>query len=65
MIQLYKKGHDTSVMVWAAFQGTRRLDLVPMQRDETVKRNGYIANSYIQVLEDNLLGIWELGLACM
>lgn len=36
-----------------------------MVRDFEAKKKEYSANSYIKVLEDNLLGIWELGLIFM
>ena len=36
-----------------------------MKQDFEAKKQGYSANSYIQVLENNLLGIWEPGLIFM
>ena len=65
MVQRYKKGYDVSVMVWAAFWGAGRSDLVKMTRDENAKRNGYSADSYIEILEENVTAIWEPGLTFM
>ena len=65
MIQPYKKGHDVSVMVWAAFWGKGRSDLVKLSKDFAAKKMGYSANSYVEVLEDNLKSIWEPGLIFM
>ena len=65
MIDPYPKGKGVSVMVWAAFWGQGRSDLYKLARDFEAKKHGYSANSYIEVLEDNLLGIWEPGLIFM
>ena len=65
MIQGYRKGHDISLMVWACFWGIERSDLYAMWRDPDSLKKGYSANSYLRVLEDNLLGIWEPGLVFM
>jgi transposase len=65
MIQTYKKGKDVSVMVWASFWGSGISDLYLLERDFEAKKHGYSANSYIQVLDDNLLGIYEPGLIFM
>lgn len=65
MIQPKRKGKDISIVVWACFCGLNRSELYVLSRDPDAKRNGYSANSYIQVLEDNLLGIYEPGLTFM
>ena len=65
MIQPYKKGKDVSIMVWACFWGLQRSDLYASTRDATAKRGGYSATSYLQVLDDNLLGIYEPDLIYM
>ena len=65
MIQPFPKGKGVSVMVWACFWGEGRSDLYRLCRDFEAKKMGYSANSYIEVLEDNLLGIWEPGLVFM
>lgn len=51
MIQPFQKGKAKSAMMWAAFCGTERSDLVRMVRDPEAKANGYTAASYIDVLE--------------
>ena len=65
MIQPYKKGKDVSIMVWACFWGMQRSNLYALERDLEAKRNGYSANSYLRVLEDNLPGVYEPGLIFM
>ena len=65
MIQPYKKGRDVSVMIWACFWGLQRSNLYQLTRDFAAKKQGYSATSYIQVLEDNLLGVYESGLIFM
>ena len=65
MIQPYKKGKDVSIMVWACFWGMQRSNLYALERDLKAKRNGYSANSYLRVLEDNLPGVYEPGLIFM
>ena len=65
MITPYKKGKDISVMVWACFWGMQRSDLYALSRDFEFKKHGYSASSYIQVLDDNLLGCYEPGLIFM
>lgn len=52
MIQPYKKGRGVSVMVWGAFYGKERANLVVMSRDQSSIRQGYSANSYIEVLDE-------------
>lgn len=64
-IQEKKKGKGVSVMVWAAFWGIGQSDLYGLDRDFESQKHGYSANSYIKVLEENLLGIWEPGLVFM
>ena len=65
MIQPVPKGKGVSVMVWAAFWGDDRSDLYKLARDFTAKKMGYSANSYMELLNDNLLGIWQPGLIFM
>ena len=52
-------------MVWGAFWRRERLDLYKLARDFEAKKMGYSANSYLELLNDNLLGIWEPGLIFM
>ena len=65
MIQPVPKGKGVSVMVWATFWGDGRLDLYKLARDFALKKMGYSANSYLEILNDNLLGIWQPGLIFM
>jgi hypothetical protein len=65
MIQTYHKGKDISVMVWGCFWGGGRSELYVMDRDPESKRNGYSANSYIEVLDDQLPSCWVPGLTFM
>ena len=52
IIQLYKKGKGISIMVWAAFWGRERANLVRIRGDPSTKRGGYTAISYLEVLEE-------------
>jgi hypothetical protein len=52
MINTYKKGKDIKVMIWGAIWLGGRSEVVIMERDPYVKKNGYTAASYIAVLED-------------
>jgi len=68
-VQVYKKGGDIKVMVWACFwkEGNmiKRSNLYIMDRDFESKKHGYSARSYIQVLDDNIPSIWQPGLFFM
>ncbi len=64
-IQPVRKGKEVSVMVWAAFWGEGRSDLYKVARDFESKKMGYSANLYLEILEDNVLGIWQPGLTFM
>lgn len=59
MIQPYKKGHDVSVMVWAAIWGGGRSQLVRLKADSEAAKKGFTANSYIEVLDDHLLDFYQ------
>ena len=48
-------------MVWAAFWGYEVSDLYLLKRDFESKKMGYSANSYIDVLEQNLTQFYEPG----
>ena len=52
-------------MVWAAFWDERRSDLYKLARDFKSRKFGYSANSYLEFLDNNLLGIWQPGLIFM
>lgn len=63
MVQTHKKGKDISVMVWAAFSiALGRSQLVVMERDETAKKQGYSAASYLRVLEEQVPTLYEPGM---
>ena len=49
------------IMVWAAFWGGGVSDLYLLGRDFKAKKMGYSANSYIDVLEQNLIDFYESG----
>lgn len=51
MVMTYGKGHDIKTMVWGCFWGSGRSELYIMDRDFESKKNGYSANSYIEVLD--------------
>jgi len=61
MIQPYTKGIDISIMVWGAIWVNGRSDLVLMDRDDDSKGGGYTANSYLQVLDEQIPKCFELG----
>ena len=62
MIQPVPKGKG---MVWGAFWDEGRSDLYKLDRDSESKKLGYSANSYLEILDNNLLGIWQPGLIFM
>jgi hypothetical protein len=68
-VTTYTKGKDISVMVWACFWyedgKIQRSNLYILERDFESKKHGYSANSYLQVLDDNLPGCWSPGLIFM
>lgn len=65
MIQPCNKSKAPTIMVWGAFLGTKRSNLIRMRRDEESRARGYTAASYLGVLEDQILTIWEPGLVFM
>jgi transposase len=64
-VQTYTKGHDISIMIWGAIWIGGRSDVVIMTRDEQAKRNGYSANSYIDVLNETIEQCWQPGMTFM
>ena len=64
MVITYKKGKDISVMVWAAIWWkdgkVHKLELYILERESKMHR--YTAQSYVDVLEDQLPRIWEPGM---
>jgi transposase len=69
MVTTYKKGKDISVMVWACIWSkdgrVYKSDLVIMRRDSEARRGGYTAQSYLDVLNDQIPRCWEPGLIFM
>ena len=65
IIQPVPKGKEVVVMAWAAFWGKERSDLYKLARDFESKKRDYFTNLYFEILDDNLLGIWQLGLIFM
>jgi hypothetical protein len=59
MIQTYDVKKNMKVMVWGAFWGNGRSNLYLMDRDFELKKFGYTADSYLKVLEAELLPIFE------
>jgi hypothetical protein len=68
-ISTYAKSKDISVMVWACFWwedgSIRRSELYIMDRDFESKKHGYSANSYLEVLDDQMPVCWSPGLEFM
>ena len=54
MIQATLKGKDIKVIMWAVFWGGGVSNLYPLERDFEAKKIGYSANSYFDVLDQNL-----------
>jgi len=69
MVSTHKKGKDICLMVWAAiwwkYGKVHKSDLVILGRDWESKKMGYTANSYLDVLDDQLPRIYEPGLIFM
>ena len=65
MIDTFKKGKDISVMIWGAIWVGHHSDIVIMNRDEDAPRGGYSANSYLEVLQDQLPRCWQPGMVFM
>ena len=61
MIQVILKGKNIKVMVWAAFWGGEISDLYLLERDWEAKKMGYSANSYINILKENLIQFYQPG----
>ena len=59
MIQSVLKDKRVSVMIWATFWEEERSDLYKLTRDFEFKKMSYFANSYLEILKNNLLEIWK------
>lgn len=65
-VQPVNKGKRPSTMVWTAFGGLcGQSDLIVMERDEDAPKQGYSAQSYLQILEDAIATLYEPGQAFM
>ena len=64
-ISTYKTGKETRVMIWGAFNGTRRSMVARMAPDPASPREGVSANSYLAVLDNNLVDFYQPGLIFM
>ena len=53
----YLQGKRVTVMVWAVFWGEEQLDFYNLARDFEAKIMEYSANSYIEILKDNLFAV--------
>ena len=53
-------------MVWASFSGALgRSNLVVMERDKELPKGGYFAQSYIQILDNQIPQVYEPGFQFM
>lgn len=64
-VQTYKKSRDLSIMVWGCFWGAGRSELYILDRDFESAKFEYSANSYLEVLEDQIPKCWIPGLQFM
>jgi len=49
-------------MIWGSFYNSEQYNLVIINKDEIIKKGGYLTNNYIKVLEKTILTIYKLGL---
>jgi len=54
MVQTYGTNKNMKVMVWGCFWDLGRSNLYIMDRDFESKKHGYLANSYLEVLDGEL-----------
>jgi hypothetical protein len=59
MVQTYGTNKNMKTMVWGAFWDHGRSPLYIMDRDFESKKHGYSANSYLEVLDNSLLPIFQ------
>jgi transposase len=64
-IQAYHKGKDISIMVWAAFWGSGRSEILRVPFDPESQRGGASSHSYLGMLKEIIPTIWEPGLIFM
>jgi hypothetical protein len=62
MIDPSAKGKQLSIMIWGVINLLDgKLELGLMERDEESPSGGYIAGSYIQILDEKLLPVYYPG----
>jgi hypothetical protein len=59
MVQTYGINKNIKVMVWGAFWDTGRSNLYIMDRDFESAKHGYLANSYLEVLDAEVEPIFK------
>ena len=59
MVQTYNVKKNMKVMVWGAFWDDGRSNLYIMDRDFESAKHGYSAESYLEVLDGEVAGIFE------
>jgi Transposase/DDE superfamily endonuclease len=59
MVQTYNAKKNMKVMVWGAFWDDGRSNLYIMDRDFESQKHGYSAQSYLEVLDGEVAGIFE------
>jgi len=59
MVQTYSTNKNMKVMVWGAFWDTGRSNLYSMDRDFESAKHGYSAESYLEVLEAEVVPIFS------
>jgi len=52
-------------MIWGAIWLGGRSEIIFMERDEEAPRQGYSANSYLAVLDEEIPRIWSPGMTFM
>ena len=59
MIQSYKKNKNVSIMIWICFWSLKRSDFYVLTRNFNNKREEYSVKSYLRLLKNNLLEVYE------
>lgn len=58
-VQTRNKSKDIRIMVWGAIYDNQKSDLMVMRRDITSKKQGYTAESYLNVISYAIPQIWK------
>ena len=61
MIDSYKKDKDINVMIWDVIYKNGRSNIVLIKRDSDLNKSGYLSNSYLVVLRNQIFRIYESG----